>query len=248
MYNENSFHTDSNNNVIVTDEKGNQINYGWLRLITSESGRMLVTDFRNYGYVVETFGEESLSMEPFDGRANFKLIIQVGDDGMAGSFRFWPVFNEDVDHLCRLVAVQSGKRVTVEAKSRVLAVYDGRDRGCEMEGKSHGLDHFYEGIDPSLIEATTWPRVEMTFDLAKEILKECTRDELRDHAFGDKELYWKDKFGHLIATGYVSSSDSDCGMTGFDVIFTGSEARELAKLGKLGQVERNDSMEDDDVE
>lgn len=246
MYNENAFYIDSNNNAIVAVDEGIEINYGRLRLITSESGRMLVTDLRNYGDIVEIFNEESLSMEEFDGRANFKLTIQVGDDGLAGSFRFWPVVNEDIDHLCRLVAVQSGKRVTVEAESRVLAVYDGTDRGCEVEGKSHGLDHFYEGIDPSLIEATTWPRVEMTFDLAKEILIKSIRDELRDHTFGDKELYWRNKFGHLIATGYISSSDSDCGMAGFDVIFTGSEARELAKLGTLGQVERNDSMDDDE--
>ena len=80
MYNENEFYIDSNNNVIVAVDEGIEINYGRLRLITSESGRLLVTDLRNYGDIVEIFNEESLSMEPFDGRANFKLTIQVAGD------------------------------------------------------------------------------------------------------------------------------------------------------------------------
>ena len=242
MYNENSFHTDSNNNVIVTDEKGNQINYGWLRLITSESGRMLVTDLRNYGYVVEAFGEESLSMESFDGRANFRLTIQVGDERLADNFRFWAVVNDDIDPLCRLFTTVTGNEVTVHSMARNLAVYD----GYENKEKSHGLDHFYEDIDPSVIEATTWPRIEMTFDLAREILKESIRDELRDHAFGDKEICWRNNYGQLVATGYVGSSGAECGMTGFDDSFSEAEARELARLGTLGEVERNDSMGDDE--
>ena len=242
MYNENEFYIDSNNNVIVAVDEGIEINYGRLRLITSESGRLLVTDLRNYGDIVEIFNEESLSMEPFDGRANFKLTIQVGDDGLAGSFRFWPVVNEDVDPLCRLFTIATGKEVTVHSMARNLSVYD----GYEQKDKSHGLDHFYEGIEPSIIEATTWPRIEMTFDLAREILKESIRDELRDRAFGDKEIYWRNNYGQLVATGYVGSSGSECGMAGFDVSFSEAEARDLACLGTLGEVERNDSMGDDE--
>lgn len=241
MYNENSFHIDSNNNVIVIDDEGIEINYGRLRLITSESGRLLVTDLRNYGDIVEIFREESLSMEPFDGRANFKLTIQVGDDGLAGSFRFWPVVNEDVDPLCRLFTIETGKEVTVHSMARNLSVYD----GYEQKDKSHGLDHFYEDIDPSVIETTTWPRVEMTFDLAREILNESIRDELRDHAFGDKEIYWRNNYGHMVATGYVGPRRVECGMAGFDVSFSEEEARRLARLGTLGNVERNDSMDDE---
>lgn len=246
MYNQNEFEINEHGNVIVTLEEGAEVNYGRLRLITSESGRMLVTDLRNYGDVVEIFGSESLSMELFDGRANFKLTIQVGDEGLAGTFRCWPVVNEDVDHLCRLFAVQTGKRVTVESMARILAAYEGWDRGQESVEKSHGLDNYYEGIDPDVIEATTWPRIEMTFDLAKAILAESIRDELRDHAFGDKEICWRNNYGQLVATGYVGSSGAECGMAGFDVSFSEAEARELARLGTLGNVERNDSMDDDE--
>jgi hypothetical protein len=246
MYNQNEFEINEHGNVIVTLEEGAEVNYGRLRLITSESGRMLVTDLRNYGDVVEIFGSESLSMELFDGRANFKLTIQVGDEGLAGTFRFWPVVNEDVDPLCRLFAVQTGKRVTVESMARILAAYEGWDRGQESVEKSHGLDNYYEGIDPDVIEATTWPRIEMTFDLAKAILAESIRDELRDHAFGDKELYWRNKYGHLIATGYYGRDSTDCAMAGFDVHFDGVEARELVGLGTLGDVERNDSLDDNE--
>lgn len=246
MYNQNEFEINEHGNVIVTLEEGAEVNYGRLRLITSESGRMLVTDIRNYGDVVEIFGSESLSMELFDGRANFKLTIQVGDEGLAGTFRFWPVVNEDVDPLCRLFAVQTGKRVTVESMARILAAYEGWDRGQESVEESHGLDNYYEGIDPDVIEATTWPRIEMTFDLAKAILAESIRDELRDHAFGDKEIYWRNSYGHQVATGYIGSSGAECGMAGFDISFSEAEARELAKLGTLGQVERNDSMGDDE--
>lgn len=242
MYNENSFHTDSNNNFIVIDDEGNQINYGWLRLITSGSGRMLVTDIRNYGYVVEAFGEESLSMEPFDGRANFHLTIEIGERGESNFVRLWPVFNEDVDHLCRLLTVETGNIVEVSHEGHALATYDNH----ELKEQSHNLDYFNSEATPDVLEATTWPRLEMDFDLAKKILSESIRDELRDHAFGDKEICWRNNYGQLVATGYVGSSGAECGMAGFDVSFSEAEARELSCLGTLGEVERNDSMGDDE--
>ena len=241
MYNENSFHTDSNNNVIVTDEKGNQINYGWLRLITSESGRMLVTDIRNYGYVVEAFGEESLSMEPFDGRANFHLTIEIGERGESNFVRLWSVLNEDVDHLCRVLTVETGNIVEVSHEGHVLATYDRH----ELKEQSHNLDYFNSEATPDVLEATTWPRLEMDFGLAAKILSESIRDELRDHAFGDKEIYWRNNYGHMVATGYVGPRRVECGMAGFDVSFSEEEARHLARLGTLGNVERNDSMDDE---
>lgn len=244
MYNQNEFEINEHDNVIVTLEEGAEVNYGRLRLITSESGRMLVTDLRNYGDVVEIFGSESLSMEPFDGRANFKLTIQVGDEGLAGTFRCWSVVNEDVDHLCRLFALRTGKRVIVESMARILAAYEGE--GYNVIVKSHGLDHFYKDINSIVIEATTWPRIEMTLELAKAILAESIRDELRDHAFGDKELYWRNKYGHLVATGYYGRDSTECSMAGFDAHFSGDEAMELVRLGKLGEVERNDSLDDNE--
>lgn len=83
----------------------------------------------------------------------------------------------------------------------------------------------------------------MTFKQAKVILNGCTRVELRDHAFGDKEISWYDVAGRLIADGYAgSSSNTFC----FDVQigstqFTQDETRELFQCGTLGKVKRNDT-------
>jgi len=240
MYNQNKFHHDNNDNVIVTDDEGLEINYGRLRLISTESGMMFVTDLRNYGDMVEIFMKDSLSMEPFDGRANFHLTIEIGERGESNFVRLWPVLNEDVDRLCRVLTVETGNIVEVSNEGHVLATYDRH----ELKEQSHNLDHFDSEATPDVLEATTWPRLEMDFDLAAKILSESIRDELRDHAFGDKEIYWRNNYGHQVATGYVGSSGAECGMAGFDVSFSEAEARELAKLGTLGQVERNDSLDD----
>jgi len=240
MYNQNKFHHDNNDNVIVTDDEGLEINYGRLRLISTESGMMFVTDLRNYGDMVEIFMKDSLSMEPFDGRANFHLTIEIGERGESNFVRLWPVLNEDVDRLCRVLTVETGNIVEVSNEGHVLATYDRH----ELKEQSHNLDYFDSEATPDVLEATTWPRLEMDFDLAAKILSESIRDELRDHAFGDKEIYWRNNYGHQVATGYVGSSGAECGMAGFDVSFSEAEARELAKLGTLGQVERNDSLDD----
>ncbi len=240
MYNQNKFHHDNNDNVIVTDDEGLEINYGRLRLISTESGMMFVTDLRNYGDMVEIFMKDSLSMEPFDGRANFHLTIEIGERGESNFVRLWPVINEDVDRLCRVLTVETGDIVEVSHEGHVLAIYDLH----ELKEQSHNLDYFNSEATPDVLEATTWPRLEMDFDLAAKILSESIRDELRDHAFGDKEIYWRNNYGHQVATGYVGSSGAECGMAGFDVSFSEAEARELAKLGTLGQVERNDSLDD----
>lgn len=240
MYNQNKFHHDNNDNVIVTDDEGLEINYGRLRLISTESGMMFVTDLRNYGDMVEIFMKDSLSMEPFDGRANFHLTIEIGERGESNFVRLWPVLNEDVDRLCRVLTVETGNIVEVSNGGHVLATYDRH----ELKEQSHNLDYFDSEATPDVLEATTWPRLEMDFDLAAKILSESIRDELRDHAFGDKEIYWRNNYGHQVATGYVGSSGAECAMDGFDVSFSEAEARELAKLGTLGQVERNDSLDD----
>lgn len=241
MYNENSFHIDSKNNVIVIDEEGVGINYGRLRLIGTESGMLFVTDLRNYGNIVEIFMEDSLSMEKFDGRANFHLTIEIGERGESNFIRLWPVLNEDVDRLCRVLTVETGDIVEVSHEGHILATYDSH----ELKEQSHNLDYFDSEATPDVIEATTWPRLEMDFGLAAKILSESVRDELRDHAFGDKEIYWRNNYGHMVATGYVGSRRADCGMAGFDVSFSEEEARHLARLGTLGTVERNDSMDDE---
>lgn len=240
MYNENNYYEDTYGRIIVVKD-GVDIDYGRLRSIKTESGHEFVTDLRNYGDLVESLMGDSMEMGQFDGQANFNLSIQVGEEGELGSFRLWPVNNDDVDGLCRLLTLATGYVVKVESKARVLAVYD----GYEDKEKSHGLDHFYEEVEPWLIEATTWPRTEMTYDRAVEVLTAASRDELRDHAFGDKELYWNNTYGHLVATGYSGRDAVEIGMAGFNVVFTDEQTRHLVTLGKLGKIERNDSMGDD---
>lgn len=85
----------------------------------------------------------------------------------------------------------------------------------------------------------------MNLEEAKKLLEDSTRSELRDHAFGDREVFWE-KDGQTIATGYFGGGQ---GSVSFDVgdeipddttSFDGEEARELSSLGKLGEIGRND--------
>lgn len=83
----------------------------------------------------------------------------------------------------------------------------------------------------------------VTFEAAKELLAPSTRNELRDHAFGDKEVYFEVD-GTTIAEGYSGSSGQSVHINGTE--FTGEEACILLALGTLGNVDRNDSGKDDD--
>lgn len=80
----------------------------------------------------------------------------------------------------------------------------------------------------------------MTFDEVKELLQHTTRHELRDHAFGDKEVYFVTATGEQVAEGYWGSSGASVGVGG--TVFEGEEAEQLLKLGALGNVARNDSQ------
>lgn len=80
------------------------------------------------------------------------------------------------------------------------------------------------------------------------LLSTLKRSELRDHAFGDREIFWEDSSGKLIAEGYAGGSGTPCvGSSNeetpleFEFSFTGSDALDLVKCGTLGNVERNDS-------
>lgn len=88
----------------------------------------------------------------------------------------------------------------------------------------------------------------MIFAEAQEILSKATRSELRDHAFGDREVFWV-LDGKEIAGGYFGGRTSDIwigkgveGWEGPTGDFKGEEARRLAEMGTLAHVERNDEI------
>ena len=88
---------------------------------------------------------------------------------------------------------------------------------------------------------------------AMAILGGARRYELRDHAFGDREITWittgedeKD-----VGSGYFSGSCSEVSVLGTNdtwTSFVGDEADELSKCGTLSSVERNDSVGPDTYE
>ena len=84
----------------------------------------------------------------------------------------------------------------------------------------------------------------VTYEQAIELLSNCDRSELRDHAFGDKEVYFQTKDGNSVAEGYSGSSAVTVCIDGTE--FTDSEARHLLTLGTLINVERNDAGGDDE--
>lgn len=83
-----------------------------------------------------------------------------------------------------------------------------------------------------------------SFEEAKAFLDTCTREELRDHAFGDMEIGWYLN-GQEVASGYFGSTQSISIFAAPDQptmwSCDGREASELRRAGKLGKVERNDS-------
>jgi hypothetical protein len=92
----------------------------------------------------------------------------------------------------------------------------------------------------------------MTLEEAKMLLTDSVRCELRDHAFGDREVSWYRQDGKMIADGYFGGGKSCVSFIvprdensddGWETLadFEGEEAQELAKCGTVGQVERNDS-------
>ncbi|MNI79753.1 hypothetical protein D3C73_1362310 [compost metagenome] len=75
------------------------------------------------------------------------------------------------------------------------------------------------------------------------MLTPCNRLELRDHAFGDKEVYFETTDGKTVAEGYAGREYT---LSIGEVEFTGAEARQLLALGNLTKVDRNDSGADDE--
>lgn len=86
----------------------------------------------------------------------------------------------------------------------------------------------------------------MNFDEAKFILERAERHELRDHAFGDMEVFWR-KDEKIVATGYFGVSSRRINMMNGG-IFSGDEAMILKECGNLAGVDRNDTTGPEDFE
>lgn len=85
----------------------------------------------------------------------------------------------------------------------------------------------------------------MKLETAKMLLNSARRDELRDHAFGDMEVYWIFG-GEEIATGYFSGTTQSVTVqahNGEHFTFEGDAAIELHSCGTLGRIDRNDETE-----
>lgn len=91
----------------------------------------------------------------------------------------------------------------------------------------------------------------MNFEEVQELLNKCTRNELRDHAFGDVEIGWT-LDGAEVAVGYFGGGVNlvIVDYVGFEDLlnFDGDLANELRKCGTLGQVERNDETGPDEYQ
>ncbi len=80
-----------------------------------------------------------------------------------------------------------------------------------------------------------------TISEAKLVFRDCTREELVDHAFGDAEVYWYDREHNEVAVGYFGNSDE--GVDFFDgSSFSGNASCELRYCGDLKRADRNDSQ------
>lgn len=77
----------------------------------------------------------------------------------------------------------------------------------------------------------------------KEILSQCVREELRDHAFGDAEVSWQ-LMGEEVASGYYGSGTSSVTLwhpKGEEFLtLKGMDAKALRYCGTQGTIERND--------
>ena len=86
----------------------------------------------------------------------------------------------------------------------------------------------------------------MTFEEAKKLLSASIRSECRDHAFGDREVFWEDGNGDEVGGGYFGGGGGSVWIFGTDYAWAGSEARELSRCGTVGAIDRNDSTGPDE--
>jgi hypothetical protein len=97
----------------------------------------------------------------------------------------------------------------------------------------------------------------MNVQEATELLSTCVRSELRDHAFGDSEIYWS-LLGEPIAEGYFGSGSASVSvftssteastLPDGEETFEGDEAHQLRRCGVEGEIERNDETGPDEYD
>lgn len=79
---------------------------------------------------------------------------------------------------------------------------------------------------------------------AKTELNMCERQELRDHAFGDVEIFWM-RGEEEWASGYFGGGTAEVYLPE-GISFKGSEAHELRRCGTRGVISRNDETGPDE--
>jgi hypothetical protein len=85
----------------------------------------------------------------------------------------------------------------------------------------------------------------MDIEQAKEVLKKATKEELRDHAFGDCEITWY--IGRSqIASGYFSGSEKEVYVLEAAKTFKGPDADALRLCFAKEVIERNDETGPDE--
>lgn len=96
----------------------------------------------------------------------------------------------------------------------------------------------------------------MELNEAKKLLNLCEREELRDHAFGDREVFWS-FMGEEVAGGYLGPTNKGVWLLDYDEVvalgpaaaviasFEDKDATELSSCGKIKRIERNDMQGED---
>ena len=83
----------------------------------------------------------------------------------------------------------------------------------------------------------------LTFEEARDFLNKCRRWELRDHAFGDRELTWVlGSDDDEVAGGHFGGGSREVWISEEHGggRFAGDEARELSHCGRIETISRND--------
>lgn len=86
----------------------------------------------------------------------------------------------------------------------------------------------------------------MKIDDARTLLKMCHRHELRDHAFGDRQVFWTagpNTDDPLVAEGYFGGGSAEIWIHedwGENGAFTGDYAKRLSACGETGVIGRKD--------